>query len=209
MAEADIRSAAKRVHDSTGRSAGNGSLMRTGPVALGYLGDGQEQAHADAARRVSELTHFETDAGDACVIWSLAIRHAIRTGTYDLRTAIDALPAERRARWHEFIDVAERTQPRDIPGSNGWVVAAMQAAWSAIHHAELAGEGLQQTLERAVRCGNDTDTVAAIAGSLAGAKRGGSAVPELWRRELHGWPGLRADDLTHLAERGAEKVPVG
>lgn len=133
----------------------------------------------------------------------------IRTGSYNLRTAIDALPVERRARWHEFIDVAERTQSRDIPGSNGWVVAAMQAAWSAIHHAELAGEGLQQTLERAVRCGNDTDTVAAIAGSLAGAKCGGSAVPELWRRELHGWPGLRADDLTRLAELAAYHEGTG
>ncbi|MGI9822209.1 ADP-ribosylglycohydrolase family protein [Agromyces sp. Marseille-Q5079] len=217
MSEDDVRASAKRVHDATGRSAGNGSLMRTGPVALGFLGDGagegadagaaagagqqdQVQALAVAARRVSELTHYETDAGDACVVWSLAIRHAIRTGEYDVRTAVDALPEERRARWYGFLDVAERTQPRDIPGSNGWVVAAMQAAWSAIHHAEVAGEGMQQTLERAVRCGNDTDTVAAIAGSLAGAKWGASAVPALWRAELHGWPGLRADDLARLAE---------
>ncbi|MET4158425.1 ADP-ribosylglycohydrolase family protein [Agromyces sp. PvR057] len=214
VSEDDVRAAAKRVHDSTGRSAGNGSLMRTGPVALGFLGDdaGVERALADAARRVSQLTHYETDAGDACVIWSLAIRHAIRTGAYDVRTPVDALPEERRTRWHGFLDVAEQTQPRDIPGSNGWVVAAMQAAWSAIHHAEVAGEGLQQTLERAVRCGNDTDTVAAIAGSLAGAKWGGSAVPAAWRAELHGWPGLRADDLERSAalavRRGSRDTDV-
>ncbi|KQM81264.1 ADP-ribosylglycohydrolase family protein [Agromyces sp. Leaf222] len=203
--EPAVRAAARTLHERTGRSGGNGSLMRTGPVALASLDDGQEVALAESARRISELTHYETDAGDACVIWSLAIRHAIRTGAYDVRTPIDALPEDRRARWHGFLDVAEQTQPRDIPGSNGWVVAAMQAAWSAIHHADLAGEGLQQTLERAVRCGNDTDTVAAIAGSLAGAKWGGSAVPAAWRRELHGWPGLRADDLDGLAEIAVQR----
>src|SRR5690606_5088279 len=35
--EADIRDASRRLHERAGRSAGNGALMRTGPVALGYL----------------------------------------------------------------------------------------------------------------------------------------------------------------------------
>lgn len=46
--------------------------------------------------------------------------------------------------------------------------------------------------------GNDTDTVAAIAGSLLGAAYGFSAVPFEWRRKLHGWTGLRARDLMVL-----------
>ena len=50
-----------------------------------------------------------------------------------------------------------------------------------------------------MRGGNDTDTVAAIAGSLAGALHGATAVPLSWQRMLHGWPGLRVDDLTALA----------
>ncbi|WP_139416163.1 ADP-ribosylglycohydrolase family protein [Agromyces laixinhei] len=197
---AAARDAARAVHDATGRSAGNGSLMRTGPLALGYLADGREAALAASARSLSGLTHFETDAGDACAIWSLAIRHAIRTGELDLRGPIDVLPAGRRARWHELIDTAERLHPRDIPGSNGWVVAALQAAWAAI----VGADTLAGVLERAVRCGNDTDTVAAIAGSLAGARYGASAVPFAWRRHLHGWSGadaaaLDADGLVKLA----------
>src|SRR4051794_17076574 len=35
----EMTEAARTVHDRTGRSAGNGSLMRTGPVGLAYLGD--------------------------------------------------------------------------------------------------------------------------------------------------------------------------
>lgn len=38
--EQDAREAARRHHEARGRSAGNGSLMRTGPLALGYLADG-------------------------------------------------------------------------------------------------------------------------------------------------------------------------
>ena len=40
------------LHDRTGRTAGNGSLMRTAPVALAYLDD--EAALVEAARLVSD-----------------------------------------------------------------------------------------------------------------------------------------------------------
>src|SRR5690606_23448239 len=59
------RASAREVHARAGRSGGNGSLMRTAPVALAYLGEGEENALADAARSMSELTHHEDDAGDA------------------------------------------------------------------------------------------------------------------------------------------------
>ena len=38
-----------------------------------------------------------------------------------------------------------------------------------------------------------------VAGALLGARWGASAVPERWRRMLHGWPGLDADGLERLA----------
>ena len=58
-------------------SAGNGALMRTGPVALGHLGD--REAVAGLAAEVSALTHPHADSVDACVLWSLAIEKAITT----------------------------------------------------------------------------------------------------------------------------------
>ena len=176
------------------RSGGNGTLMRTGPVALGYLDDGAERALANAARAISDLTHADPDAGDACVLWSLAIRHAIRTGEIDLVGQLPHLPAPRRERWAAVIAEAEASQPRDFP-QNGWVVQALQGAWSAVHH----GDGLVDVLERAVRGGNDTDTVAAIAGALVGAASGGTAVPARWRRILHGRPGMDSRGLVELA----------
>ena len=86
---------------------------------------------------------------------------------------------------------------------NGWVVEALQGAWSAIVTAPGAGtaDHLRLSLEAAVRGGNAADTVAAIAGGLVGAAYGASAVPAEWRQIVHGWPGLRGDDLIALASR--------
>lgn len=195
---ANARQAAKAVHDHTGRSGGNGSLMRTAPVALAYLDD--PDALAVAARTISDLTHYEQDAGDACVLWSLAIRHAVVTGELDVRVGIRWLDADRQQRWLDIIDVAEQRQPRDFE-NNGWVVEALQGAWSAIHHSTVSiNAGFADAVERAVRGGRDTDTVAAIAGSLAGAAAGAGGIPQQWRDIVHGWPGLRGDDLVELAE---------
>jgi ADP-ribosyl-[dinitrogen reductase] hydrolase len=182
------RRSAQRVHDATGRSGGNGSLMRTGPVALAYLDD--RDGLVRAARGVSELTHVDTDAGDACVLWSLAIRHAILTGELDITVGLGDVDAK----WTGLLATAVTKRPREFE-ANGWVVEALQSAWSAI----CAGDGLVDILERAVRGGRDTDTVAAIAGALAGAVHGASAVPDAWGDILHGWPGLRGADLEALA----------
>jgi hypothetical protein len=85
----------------------------------------------------------------------------------------------------------------------------MQGAWSAIRRTPVPGDDpgggsfaaqhFQRALEAAVRGGRDTDTVAAIAGGLLGARWGASAAPMAWQRILHGWPGLRGRDLIALA----------
>ncbi|WP_051209399.1 ADP-ribosylglycohydrolase family protein [Propionicicella superfundia] len=197
ISEAAARTAARAVHERAGHSAGNGSLMRTGPVALGYLAEGAESRLADAAGRIARLTHDEQDNVDAVVLWSLAIRHAVRTGELDVQAGLSRVDADRRDRWAALIDeaVAPGIHPRHFRAGNGWVVRAFQGALAAI----VGAAGVQEALSRAVRGGGDTDTVAAIAGSLAGAVWGATQVPPDWQRRLHGWPGLGADDLTRLA----------
>lgn len=200
------RTEAALLHQQTGRSAGNGSLMRTAPVALAYLDD--EDAMVDAARAISALTHYDPEAGDACVLWCSAIRHAVLTGELDIRVGLRHLDAAARAVWAERLDLAEVSRPADFP-KNGWVVSALQAAWSAISTTPMPeddpavgvfrADHLRHALDAAVRAGFDTDTVAAIAGGLLGAAHGASAVPLEWRALLHGWPGHTARELTQLA----------
>ncbi len=92
---------------------------------------------------------------------------------------------------------------------------------SALIHTEVPAarpcRHLRLAVERAVRIGNDTDTVGAITGALAGALWGATAVPLAWRQTLHGrsdydTPPLRAADLDRLARlacTGGTTDPAG
>lgn len=189
------------LHARTGHTAGNGSLMRTAAVALPYLDDAESVV--EAAFKVSRLTHYDPRAGEACALWSLAIRHAILYGEFDLRAGLDLLEDESATYWSERINEAETSEPGHF-NPNGWVVAAFQAAWSAIVHTPLH-EGadvhhhFRHALGTAIAIGDDTDTVAAIAGALLGARWGALAVPTEWRRVLHGYPQINGERLVDLA----------
>ncbi|MFF4960985.1 ADP-ribosylglycohydrolase family protein [Streptomyces sp. NPDC001222] len=204
---AAMAEAAHRFSAGNDRSAGNGSLMRTGIVALAHLADAA--AMAEAAVAVSALTHPDPDCADACVLWCSGIRTAVLDGTFDgVRAGLDLLPAERRGVWAQRLDEAEAHPPHHF-SHNGWVIHALQAAWSAITRTgvpelnpaegSFPAQHLRLALEAAVRAGTDTDTVAAIAGALLGARWGCSAVPLEWQRDVHGWPGLTGADLVRLA----------
>lgn len=201
----------QRLHQDSGRTAGNGSLMRTGPVFIGSLDSAETTAKN--ARAISKLTHWDDDAGDACVLWSLALQHAVLNGELDIRIGLPHLPEESQGRWTQLIDEAEKNEPAYF-SNNGWVVHAFQAAWSAINLAVKApeeqfryqAERFAFGLEQAVRAGNDTDTVAAIAGSLLGAFYGSTSVPADWRLELHGWPGFDDTELVRLTNRALNGV---
>lgn len=187
------------LHERTGHTAGTGSLMRTAPVALPYLDS--PTAVAEAALAVSRLTHYDPRAGEACVLWSLAIRHAIVERELDVRSGLSLLSADAAAFWSARIEEAETSDPARFR-PNGWVVTAFQAAWSAIAHSD----GLVPSLAAAIAIGDDTDTVAAIAGGLLGARWGASSVPDEWREMLHGYPGIAGEELVDLARAavGAE-----
>jgi ADP-ribosyl-[dinitrogen reductase] hydrolase len=196
-----IQRAAAHFASRPNGSAGNGSLMRTAPVALAHLG--QDRHLASAARHISDLTHADPIAGDACVLWCIAIDRAIRQGRLDgIRDGITLLPAERQRFWEDHITEAENEPPTDF-ARNGYVVTALQAAYASVIHTPIPADTpclhLQRALHQAVQIGDDTDTVAAIAGGLLGARWGLTAIPAKWTTILRGWPGLTAADLTRLA----------
>ena len=181
-------------------SAGNGALMRTAIVALSRVRD--RDATAAAASAVAAITHVDPLAVDSCVLWTEAVRRAVLDGELDLVGGLDLIAESRRAAWQGWIDEATGTDPRTF-SPNGFTVTALQAAWAAItwtatpddepaRHFELA-------LMNAVRAGNDTDTVAAIAGGLLGARWGASAIPRRWSELVHGYGNHTAESLVDLA----------
>jgi ADP-ribosyl-[dinitrogen reductase] hydrolase len=196
--EAEAWKVSKNYFEKSGQAAGNGALMRTASVALAYLDDPVRMA--EAARRIAQLTHFEDDAWQACVLWCASIRHAVLTGELDLRAGLELLPGDSRELWENRITLSTQKELQ-YWSHNGWVVHAFQAAACAASGSQTATEAVQ----RAVRVGGDTDTVAAIAGALAGALYGVSSLPQKWKSEVHGWPGIRYRDLLEMAVLAVNK----
>ncbi|GAA2753449.1 ADP-ribosylglycohydrolase family protein [Amnibacterium kyonggiense] len=172
-----------------------GALLRTAPVALGFLPSPTASGLARSAARIAALTQPDPEVGEACALWSAAIHLAVRAGELDLRGGLGVLPEDRRAIWSARVDAAEAG---DEPEHGA--VGLLQAAWSVVRSTpvpdERPGAHLRAALEAAAPLG---PSVAALAGSLLGARWGASAVPAAWRRALHGWPGLSAEDLTRAA----------
>ena len=187
-------------------AAGNGSLMRTAAVALPFLS--KPEVLGDVASSVSALTHADLDCREACIIWSKAIRHAIMFENFDgIQLAINELPSFRQLYWNDIFDQADEAKSASDFTKNGWVIHAIQATYKAIMAtATETPEHLVLGIEEAVRVGNDTDTVAAIAGALLGARWGYSAIPDQWLEAIHGWPSFRASDLVALADEITEPI---
>lgn len=183
-------------------AAGNGSLMRTAPVALADFD--RPEVVARTAMSVSALTHPHRDAQQACALWSVAIAEGLRGSPslrHSMNNALDYLEINDRERWTGLLVRAEECDPREL-APNGWVVRAFQAAWRACCE---SGEVQQEDAFRrgvtyAIALGDDTDTIAAIAGGMLGAHLGANGIPTKWRRDLAGWPiGYGDAELAALA----------
>jgi len=165
----------------SGHAAGNGSLMRTTPAAVFFSSAGRD-ATMDAARRISALTHGDPSAGEGCAVFHELVRVAL-DGDDPLAavpSALDQVAPEHRARWATVL--APGWTPADATEGNGAVWPTLgQAVWAL-----RGATSLPEVLRRVIDLGGDTDTVAAVAGGLAGAVFGAECIPERWTVVLHG-----------------------
>ena len=176
------------------RSNGNGSLMRIMPACL-YSYEQQHSAGMSdeeaisAIHDVSALTHAHLRSKIACGLYYFIVR-AILDETGDLMTRVkkgvdDGFAFYRRdisnltelARYGRIEDTdtfADLTA--DDIRSTGYVVDSLEAAvWSLITTSDFAECEL-----RAVNLAGDSDTIAAIAGGLAGLYYGYDSIPAGW-----------------------------
>lgn len=179
------------------RSAGNGSLMRLGPVPMRWAA---EPATAIArAADSSRTTHAARTCIDACRYLAglivgalhgepkarlLAPRFSPVPGLWDAEPVcpeVDAVAAG-----------SFRTkQPAAIRGT-GYVVDALEAALWAFATTDTFADGALA----AVNLGDDADTTGAIYGQLAGAYYGIEAIPAHWRERI-----AKAELILELADR--------
>lgn len=159
--------ASKQTHvDLQGRSGGNGTLMRTLPVAL------LDKNQIMLAYDISKMTHWDDDAAIACMLYCDAVRALIRGAK--MLDALDPVLSE------EAYRPALSMDRRFIPNPTGYVVDTFNTAlWGLTR-----GAGFEDTLIRVVNLGGDADTTGAITGGLAGAAYGYSGIPGRWLTAL-------------------------
>ncbi|WP_342429647.1 ADP-ribosylglycohydrolase family protein [Neobacillus sp. FSL H8-0543] len=159
-------------------SAGNGSLMRCLPVALAYNDLDEVEANT---RKQSKMTHFDSLADEACIIYN-RIAYQVLHGK-ELKKAIKD---EIQGTIYETALTGEK--PTCLP--DGFVVNTMK--W--VLYWLLTSDSYLDVVIGAANEGHDTDTVAAIAGGLAGLACGFDAIPREYSDLL-----LVKDELLSLA----------
>lgn len=157
-------------------TAGNGSLMRLAPVVLFHHPD--ETQVRLRARQSSATTHAAPEALDACELFALVLMQALHG-----RSKHDVLRCDAAFDSPKVQSIAlgdYRGRPEAGIRSSGYCIDSLEAAlWCFDRHDDFAS-----TVLAAANLGDDADTVAAIAGQLAGAFYGAASLPRHWLERL-------------------------
>src|SRR6056297_301038 len=190
------------------RDNGNGSLMRILPLVFHLRKNyGSEFASSGEAMQiicnVSSLTHAHRRSVIACGLYlsiaselldGKAAKEAVRSGLvkaaqyYACRVGY----AEELEHYRRLADKEFASLPEDSIKSSGYVVDTLEAAiWCLLNT-----ETYKECVLKAVNLGEDTDTVGAVAGGLAGIHYGYKSIPEEWIEQI-----ARRDFIVDICEK--------
>lgn len=178
-------------------SAGNGGIMRSSFSAARWAMAGNYTGTAEVGRRLSRVTHADPAAAEGRALLHMMCRDAIKLGDpfAQLETNLAFLKdAERDL----YVELMSDDPPMALP--NGTVWGCLRDAVVALRHSD----SFEETMRRACDVGDDVDTVAAVAGALAGATFGVADIPGRWTEALHGdvlGAQYRAGDLLELFDQ--------
>ncbi len=180
-----VEEAARRVF--SGGSYGNGAAMRVAPVGVLFAQE-PERLRVEAERSAT-VTHAHPLGVDACVVQAAAIGAAVR-GDEVLSAARSVAATEGLAEGlGQVAGLLEGSpvSPPEAAAALGSSSAGPESVPLAVY-AALAHRSFPQAVAFAVRCGGDTDTVAAMAGAIAGGRDGAEAIPARWLDALEAGP---------------------
>ncbi|MFP4382295.1 MAG: ADP-ribosylglycohydrolase family protein [Candidatus Sumerlaeia bacterium] len=178
-------------------SFGNGAAMRA-PV-VGLFCCNQPGQIEEYCRLASEITHAHPLAIDGAII----IAHMVRAMLLDispsdaLRASIKNLRTETfQAKMSEVLDLvrnkAEFT-PRQVSRELGNKISAIASCPAAIYIALFyLNRSFEDLLDFVRRLGGDTDTIAAMAGAIWGARNGIEAFDEDLIHSIEDWEKIRS-----------------
>ena len=199
----DAATVAREIWEQRGPevSAGNGSVMYCAPLGLAYAS--RPGKLFELAPALSALTHHDERCRTSVLAVTLAVAALARgeDGEAAARGALAAVEALEGGEELEYL-VEAVGGPRPIDGPDqGFCLFAAGVAFQAL----LRRGDAEAELRRVVSLGGDTDTNAAIAGALIGARDGESGLPSSWLERLLDRDAIRldAEAIVPLARLGA------
>lgn len=150
-----------------GQSAGNGSLMRCLPVGLAYpeLPDIEK-----FSRLQSKMTHYDERCSEACTLYNRIIYRILKE---------EPLSGAVRSEIENSVYAGVLSREPDCEPS-GYVVHSLSWALYIVLHKESFAEVVQA----AANLGGDSDTIAAIAGGIAGVYYGYEGIPASYSEKI-------------------------
>lgn len=181
---------AREQFDGSG-SYGNGAAMRVHP--FGIAAQNMHQVCEMAAVQ-SRLTHAHRDAVDGAVIQAAAVHLALTstdttsrtdfitslmkevsdTSAYDLSVINDLLDRDEPLETKSLVEALGN----DVSALNSVPAAIFSFVKEAFEATTNDENPFLRTLKTALRFGGDSDTIGSMAGAIAGAKYGRSAIPD-------------------------------
>ena len=147
--------------------------------------------------RLSALpTHVHPIGIEGAQLLALAIALTVRGPQLDRKAFYRELSG--RAQNEEFrwaLSAAARLRPTDSLAFLGNSLEADRSVITAIACFTGSPESYETTVVRAISLGNDTDTLAAMAGALSGTYLGVNAIPSYLIEKLEDGPKGRTSDL--------------
>ncbi len=185
-------------------SNGNGSLMRMIPVSLyNHFKGSSDKDAIQNIHTVSALTHSHPRSLIACGIYDFIIRALIDR---PCKQAVDAALSKAKAfyadepeivHYHRLFDPAFNHLPVSQIKSTGYVVHTLEAAVWCLKNTDSYAE----CVLKAVNLGNDTDTVSAVAGGMAGILYGYRSIPDEWIAAL-----IKHQEISALCESFYKRI---
>jgi ADP-ribosyl-[dinitrogen reductase] hydrolase len=167
---------------ASNQSRGNGSLMRSLPLALWHQGSDTELA-ADAHLQ-SQVTHGDPYCQVCCALYCLWARYTLDRIPDPWHTASTILRSVYRSTNTDFLDILDWAIRPDDPAAgkgSGYVIDSLRSAQMVMEN-----DSYELVIKHVIALGKDTDTTACIAGGIAGIRDGVSSIPDRWRKQLRG-----------------------
>lgn len=178
-------------------SNGNGSLMRILPVALySFYKNLNESDIIKLTNEMSSLTHGHDISKLGCYIYVRYVMFLLNGLTKE-ESYLKIKDLDYSSYSKESLATYERILSSNIKeyklkdiNSSGYVVATLEASLWVL----LNTNSFSQAIIGAINLGEDTDTIGAIVGSMAGIIYGYDSIPENWINKL-----IKKDYLIELA----------